>query len=372
METYLLFKSVKNIFDPLHVFNKGKIVDTPAMDTQLRYGIDRTDMAVSTVFNFSKEGGILRLAEKCSGSGDCRKTHLSGRTMCPSYMATRQEHDSTRARANILRQFLTGSEKLNPFDHEEIAGVMDLCLSCKGCKNECPSAVDVSKMKAEFLQHYYNANGVPFRTKMICYYTQINGLASFAPGLYNFFVKKRFSANIIKRMLGFAQERPLPLLSKQTLRCWFKRWARNNTVGSKKKKIFLFADEFTNYTDTELGKKAVLLLDSLGYDVQIPVHTESGRTYLSKGLLYKAQKIAIKNVELLWPVMKKEGIPLIGLEPSAILSFRDEYLDLVPEGLSGKAKYLAENALSIDEFIAGEIANKNILSDQFTDSKRVI
>jgi FAD/FMN-containing dehydrogenase/Fe-S oxidoreductase len=370
-EAYQLFKKVKHIFDPVHVFNAGKIVDTPPMDTQLRYNTVTNAPATDTIFNFSKDGGLLSLTERCSGSGDCRKTHLSGGTMCPSYMATRQERDTTRARANILRQFLSNSEKPNPFDHEEIKGIMDLCLSCKGCKTECPSAVDVSKMKAEFLQHYYKANGVPFKTKMIGNFTRINELASLAPGLYNFFLKNRVASGVIRNMLGFAPERSLPFLNEQTLRNWFKKWEKKNAWNNRKKKVLLFADEFTNYTDLEIGKKAVLLLAALGYGVQIPNHLESGRTYLSKGLLFKAQKIAVRNVELLWPFMK-DGVPLIGLEPSAILSFRDEYLDLVPDSLLEKAKYLAKNSFYIDEFIAAEIDYNDISRDQFTQIKRVI
>src|SRR5690606_10372894 len=150
-----LLQRVKNIFDAKGVFNAQKIVDTPPMDTHLRYD-QPTEQgnAVETYFDFSADQSILRLAEKCSGSGDCRKTEISGGTMCPSFMATRDEKDTTRARANMLRQFLTHSTQANRFDHDEIKEVMDLCLSCKGCKTECPSSVDVAKMKAEFLQHY--------------------------------------------------------------------------------------------------------------------------------------------------------------------------------------------------------------------------
>ena len=248
---------------------------------------------------------------------------------------------------------------------------MDLCISCKGCKTECPSAVDVAKMKAEFLQHYYDAHGVPFRTKMVGSFTRINQLASLAPGIYNFFVENKATSRWIKNMLGFAPERSLPLLHRQTLRNWFKHWKKNNSSTGNKKEVLVFADEFTNYNDVEMGQKAVMLLTALGYDVQLPDHVESGRTYLSKGLLRKAREIAIKNVELLWPVMQ-DGTPLLGLEPSAILSFRDEYPDLMPDSLLEKSKFVSANSFYIDEFIAAEMMNNNIRVDQFTQQKKNI
>src|SRR5690606_31859320 len=180
---------------------------TPPMDRFLRYERETSSIQIDTVFDFSRQENILRLSEKCSGSGDCRKTHISGGTMCPSYMATREEKDTTRARANILRQFLTTSTKANRFDHPEIKEVMDLCLSCKGCKTECPSGVDVAKMKAEFLQHYYDANGTPFRTWVIANFTKSQQLASYFPKLYNATISSRILSPLVKQVLGFAKNR---------------------------------------------------------------------------------------------------------------------------------------------------------------------
>ena len=177
---------------PLSIFNANKITNTPPMNEFLRYEAGKKTPQIKTYFDFSNQEGILRLAEKCSGSGDCRKTEVTGGTMCPSYMATRNEKDSTRARANILRHFLTNSTQENRFDHQEIKDVMDLCLSCKGCKSECPSKVDVGKMKAEFLQHYYEKHGVPFRTWVIGNFTKSQALASNMPSIYNFLVKNTF------------------------------------------------------------------------------------------------------------------------------------------------------------------------------------
>src|SRR5690606_27224893 len=237
----------------------------------------------NTVFKCNQAGGVLRAAELCNGSGDCRKTHLTGGTMCPSYMVTRHERDTTRARANAIREFLTRSPKANRFDHKEIKEVMDLCLSCKGCKSECPSSVDVAKMKAEFLQHYYDANGIPFRTRLIGNFTKSQQLASLFPSLYNTVINNPVTAKLIKKAIGFAPERSLPQIGTTTLSAWKKRWDREkNPKKTPLKKVYLFCDEFTNYNDVEIGKTAIKLLDALGYEIIIPKHLESGRTYLSK------------------------------------------------------------------------------------------
>lgn len=370
-EVYDLFKNIKTIFDPHNIFNAQKITHTPPMDAFLRYETDKKVPSVKTYFDFSNQEGILKMAEKCSGSGDCRKTEVTGGTMCPSYMATRNERDTTRARANILRQFLTNSTQSNPFNHEEIKEVMDLCLSCKGCKSECPSKVDIGKMKAEFLQHYYKENGVPFRTRMIGNFTKSQALASIFPSGYNFLIKNKVLSPIIKSTLGFAKERSLPEVGSMTLKKWFKKYQnRGLNTRMNNGKIYLFCDEFTNYNDVELGKKAVLLLNKLGYEVLMPEHLESGRTYLSKGLVIDAQKIAVKNVEILSNT--DENIPILGIEPSAILTLRDEYLELVPQDLLKTAQKIANRTLLIDEFLAKEIALRKIPKTAFKSDKRKI
>ncbi|HQD11238.1 MAG TPA: FAD-linked oxidase C-terminal domain-containing protein, partial [Flavihumibacter sp.] len=202
-KNYQLLKKIKQVWDPLHIFNPGKIVDTPSMNTMLRYEPGQKTPAFNTIFRYHNQD-VLQHAEQCNGSGDCRKTALSGGTMCPSFMATRNEKDTTRARANILREFLTRSDKPNRFDHKEIYEVMDLCLSCKGCKSECPSNVDMAKLKAEFLQHYYDANGVPLRSKLIAHFTLTARLGALAPTLYNFFVGNKLTGSLIKKLSGFA------------------------------------------------------------------------------------------------------------------------------------------------------------------------
>jgi FAD/FMN-containing dehydrogenase/Fe-S oxidoreductase len=371
-KNYELFKSIKQAWDPDHIFNPNKIVDTPPMNTHLRYTPGQKTPAFNTVFRFHNQD-ILQHAEQCNGTGECRKTHLSGGTMCPSYMATKNEKDTTRARANILREFLTNSTKVNRFDHEEIHEVMDLCLSCKGCKSECPSSVDVAKLKAEFLQQYYDANGVPFRAKLIANFNRAAKLGSIAPGIYNWLVTAPAVSNMIKRFSGFATKRSMPTLYKTSLRKWFEKRKKdpNGDGQTKIGKVYLFCDEFTNFNDTEIGIKAVLLLEKLGYEVMMPQHEESGRAWMSKGLLRQAKKIANKNVSIFSKIITQET-PLIGIEPSAILAFRDEYIDLADDQNLDKAKKLSKNVFIIDEFIAREIERGNINKSSFTTAKRHI
>ena len=366
-KVYSLLQEVKDIFDPKGIFNANKIVNTPPMDTSLRYDKVVDGREIKTYFDFTKDESILRLAEKCSGSGDCRKTEITGGTMCPSFMATRNEKDTTRARANMLRQFLTNSTQQNRFNHEEIKEVMDLCLSCKGCKTECPSSVDVAKMKAEFLQHYYDANGAPFRAKLIANFTKSQQLGSLVAPVYNFFAKNKFTSGLIKQVVGFAPDRSLPEVSGTTLRSWAKRQQPKNLA----RQVYLFCDEFTDYNDTEIGKTAYKLLTALGYEVLIPPHKESGRTYLSKGFVKEAKKLAQQNVTLLEGLITDET-PLLGIEPSAIITFRDEYLTLVDKDQLEAAHDIARNALMIDEFLVAEMEKGKIHAEQFTaESKHI-
>ena len=371
-KNYQLVKKVKQSWDPQNIFNPNKIVDTPPMDTSLRYQAGQKTKQFDTVFSFDEHQGIVRAAEQCNGSGDCRKSELSGGTMCPSFMATKNEKHTTRARANILREVLTHSDKLNAFDSEEVKEVMDLCLSCKGCKKECPSNVDVAKLKAEFLQQYYKANGVPFRSKMIANVTVTNKLGSIFPGVYNWFAGNALTGNLIKGMMGFAKERPIPPLSKTTLSSWFAKNKPTNFGEKPSKqlgKVIFFNDEFTNYLDVEQGITAIKLLTALGFEVDMPKVVDSGRTFLSKGLVEQAKKMAAKNVKILGPIVS-ESVPLVGIEPSAILAFRDEYPDLLHEDID--AKLLAKNTYFIDELISDHIVKGNITAEQFTQEEQLI
>ena len=371
---YGLLKEVKKVWDPQSIFNPGKIVDAPSMNDSLRYWPNQEVPVFDTIFDWSETDGVIRAAELCNGSGDCRKSHLMGGTMCPSFMATRNEKDTTRARANMLREMLQNSNKPNRFNHEEIKEVMELCISCKGCKAECPSNVDVAKLKAEWQQHYYDANGVPARTRLIANFNKSNTLASMAPFAYNAFTGKHALGKLMRKAMGFAAERSLPKLHSTTWRKWFTKNAPalNASInGNRRGKVMLFCDEFTNFNDVPIGQTLCRLLSKLGYELLMPEHDESGRTWLSKGLLRDAQQIAQRNIDQLAPQLQ-EGVYLIGIEPSAILTLRDEYLSLCRPDQKEAAQKLAEATLLVDEFLAKELDAGRLAAALFTKEKRTI
>jgi len=357
-KNYALLKRIKQTWDPNNIFNPGKIVEALPMDKMLRYKQDIKLPEIDSIFNFEDTGGVLRTAEKCNGSGDCRKLSFAGGTMCPSYRATRNEKDTTRGRANVLREFLTQNTKSNPFNHPEIKTAMDLCLSCKGCKFECPSNVDMATLKAEFLYQYYKSNPIPLRSKLIANNAKLNSLASHFSSFHNVLIKQPW----FKSLLGIAKKRSLPKLEKQTFRNWFKKYNQDN----QPRKVYLFCDEYTNYYDVEIGKKTVLLLNTLGYEVLLKKHPESGRAYISKGFLDHAKKIAEQNVSIFKELVSND-IPLLGIEPSTILSFRDEYPNLVDPKDKPRALGLSKHVFLIDEFISNEIDKGNIDASQFSD-----
>lgn len=364
-----LFKKIKSLFDPHNIFNPGKIVNPPPMDEFLRYKPDRQEPEIPTLMDFSDDGGILKAAEKCNGVGACRKSAEAGGTMCPSYRATKNEKDSTRARANALREFLTNSEKPNKFDHEELKEVLDLCISCKGCKTECPSNVDMAVYKAEFTYQYQKVHGASLRSKVLAKNHKFNELGAIFPSLTNFFFTNKVTSGIIKSVLGIAEERSLPTITKKSLRKRLKSGEFNLTPKHKIKSVYLFIDEFTEHLDTEIGADAIQLLVGLGYEVKIVDHEESGRSYISKGFLDEAKELANKNIDTFKTIVS-ESCPLVGIEPSSILSFRDEYLRLANHRKD--AETLAKNVFLIDEFLAEEIKQGNLKSSQFTEAEKVV
>jgi Fe-S oxidoreductase len=284
-------------------------------------------------------------------------------------MATRREHDTTRARANILRHFYTNQQKPSADDYAAVKDVLDLCLSCKACKAECPSSVDMTRMKAEFTQQQYHESGVPIRARLVGNFTRLMTLASKIPWAYNAIYDAPALRRLANQAVGFHPDRTMPSLAKTTLRQWFR--SRPNAPHKPRPEtrvpntVLLFADEFTNFNDVEVGQKAIQLLERLGYTVEIPDHVESGRTYLSKGLVDEAKRLAIRNVTRLNNLVT-DDTPLIGLEPSAILTFRDEYPDLVPPDLKAAAQKIASNTFLFEEWIAREIDAKRISADEFT------
>ncbi|MDD3722815.1 MAG: FAD-linked oxidase C-terminal domain-containing protein [Lutibacter sp.] len=365
-KNYELLKRIKKAFDPNNIFNKGKIVDAFSMDESLRYEIDREEPEIETIMDFSDSLGILRAAEKCNGSGDCRKLPSAGGSMCPSYRATRNEKDTTRARANALREFLTNSKEENKFNHKELYDVFDLCLSCKACASECPSNVDVAILKAEFLYQYYKENKIPFRTKLFANNVKYNKLGSLAPTFTNLILNTK----ITKKLMGIATERSIPKLAKTTVFKWYlKNKKRLLNQPNKFGEIYLFVDEFTNYYDANIGIDTIELLTKLGYKVNITKHEESGRGFISKGLLEEAKEKANFNVNFFKELISKET-PLVGIEPSAILTFRDEYLRLTDDELA--AKNISENTFTIEEFIKQEIEKNNITAQSFTEDNKIL
>jgi len=365
---YSLLKQVKECWDPEYILNPGKIINTPPMNAFLRHEPGTPTAVIETLYDFSSSDGIIRAAERCNGSGDCRKSARIGGIMCPTYMATGEEDKTTRARANVVREFLKIDD---PWDHREIYEVLDHCIGCKGCKSECPSNVDMAKLKSEYLQHWYDRHGIPLRTRIIAYISVFNWLGSFLPFVYNFFLGNKFTSGIIKKFTGFAVNRSIPLLYRTTLRKWVKSNLDKINPNSPGSTVCLFIDEFTDYNDTEIGIATIKLLTSLNYKVITADHTVSARTFLSKGLVRTARKKVRQNIDYL-KLKIGEDLPLIGIEPSAILGFRDEYPELARNDQKLAAGKIAANSFMVDEFITRELKAGRIDRNLFTEESGTI
>lgn len=380
-EVYDMMCELKHTWDPDGVFNVGKIVETPRMDEGLRfdveqrYAIEDTD----TYFNWraafdackvegasgvrSQAHALMCSIEQCNGAGDCRKSNLIGGTLCPAYKVSHDETMTTRARANILREVLTRGTP-SVWRDKDIRHVIESCIACKGCRGECPSSVDMTRIRAEVLQHIYDTEGTPRRSWLVARMTWMEGIGAIVPDIYNWFATNRFTSSLIKRFVGFAAERHIPTLCRRSMRQLVKIERRKHTFSPDARKVYLFADEFTNRQEAELGLCFARLLLRLGYDVAVPRHIESGRAAISKGCLKRAKRIAERNVTLLANTVH-EGAPLVGIEPSCILSFRDEYPDLVPSAMRQWAMELGRNCLLFDEFLLREVEQGRIQKDQF-------
>ena len=381
-DTYELMQQVKRCWDPDGLFNLHKIVDTLPMDSMLRFenfGDKRETRDLKpkkTYFNWkaafdectapgatgarTQTHALICTIEQCNGAGDCRKTNIIGGTMCPAYKVSGDELKTTRARANVLREVLTrgGDENL-------IKEVLDSCLACKGCKSECPSNVDMTSLRAELLQHYYDKHGTPLRTWLVARMAQIERIGFLVRPLYNAFASWSLTSCIIKKTVRFSVKRQLPTLSRYSMRQLVNKENLKSACSDiRPRKVFLFADEFTDLQEADLGLTFARLLMQLGYQVEIPRHVESGRAAISKGCLKLAKKIAEKNVGLLADIITDDS-PLVGIEPSCILSFRDEYPDLVSPENRAKARKLGQRCLLYDEFLLREIEAGNISSNAF-------
>lgn len=384
-EVYDLMKELKTLWDKNNVFNKGKIIDTPQMNTYLRYSSQLENKRkwswnpsklnkFKTYYDFTDQKGLLSAVEQCNGSADCRKSESFLGTMCPSYRATKDEHYTPRARANALREYYTNPQKNNPFDNKLLYWILDNCLSCKGCKSECPSNVDIAKLKSEFLQHYYDVNGTPLRILLMNYLTTFQRIGSSFPKIYNFFITNAYTSSLIKKLMKFSPKRNLPTLNDKTLRQEAKKIFLNSKSQSNfKKKVYFFSDEFTNYQDSKIGNDALCLLISLGYDIELAPIRESGRIAISKGMAKRAKRLANHNIKKLRGLIKEET-PLIGIEPSTILSFRDEYPSLLKTRYKGdkETELVLNNSFLFDEFISQEIDKGNISSSDFSSEKKKI
>ncbi|MDO9261933.1 MAG: FAD-linked oxidase C-terminal domain-containing protein [Flavobacteriaceae bacterium] len=364
-KNYQLLQKIKATFDPDGILNPQKIVNAPPMDENLRFEADRIEPEIPTLLDFSDSLGILRAAEKCNGAGDCRKLTSAGGTMCPSYRATRNEKDTTRARANALREFLTTSEKQNKFNQKELYDVLELCISCKACASECPSNVDMATLKAEFLYQYQQKNGTSLRTKLFAYNAELNKIGSIFPLMSNFILNRKW----VKNLLGIASKRTIPALNSFTFSNWHQKNKNNYLIKYPIKTLYLFCDEYTNFYDVQTGIDCFILLSKLNYQVKMIHHPESGRSFISKGFIRQAKKVADANINI-FKNLVSENIPLIGIEPSAILGFRDEYIRLADD--KNAAKYVSKYAFTIEEFFKNEIDLGNIQSDLFTDEHHEI
>jgi FAD/FMN-containing dehydrogenase/Fe-S oxidoreductase len=346
-EVYQCMRELKAAFDPDNRLNPGKIVDCPPMTENLRFGADYATANVRTYLDFSREGGLAAAIEMCNGAGVCRKTGAG--TMCPSFMATRDEQDSTRGRANALRAALAGRGlELRHFTDSRTKDVLDLCLSCKACKTECPSSVDMAKIKTEFLAHYFAEHGTPLRTRLLGNFASLIKLGSMVRPLANLGMRGPL-AGIGKRVIGVHPARELAPIAGQTFEEWFETHPTRTPPGSRGLAVY-YHDTFTNYQYPEMGKAAVTLLEAAGYSVVVvPQRACCGRPAYSKGLVEQARRLARQNVAALAPYAR-QGIPIVGTEPSCVLTLRDEYLDLLPD--DPVVVDLAANSYMIDEFLA--------------------
>ncbi|MBQ1408255.1 MAG: FAD-binding protein [Bacteroidales bacterium] len=392
-EAYELMRAVKHCWDPEGLLNRHKIVDTLPMDSMLRFESNTNARRRSTpcYFNWkavfdecdapgatgarSQSHALICSVEQCNGSGDCRKSNYMGGTMCPAYKVSGDETMTTRTRANVIREVLTRNAHVQSStgasdpvggpgtDGDQlIKEVLDSCLACKGCRGECPSEVDMTRIRAELLQQYYDRHHTPRRSWMVARMATIEQLGRIVRPLYNLAASWKPSATMIKKFVSFAPERSIPPLSKKTMRRLVLK--HSNTQTFKHSRVYLFADEFTNQQEAELGLAFARLLMGLGYEVVIPRHGESGRAAISKGCLKLAKRLANRNVRLLKDIVT-EDMPLVGIEPSCILSFRDEYPDLVESELRDEAKRLGKNCLLYDEFLLREIKAGRISCDSF-------
>jgi FAD/FMN-containing dehydrogenase/Fe-S oxidoreductase len=345
------FGRIKSTFDPQNIFNPGKIVNPLSMTDNLRW-LPVEEIAphgkashADTSLDFSTHGGMLGLADMCSGVGQCRQKLVG--VMCPSYIATLDERHTTRARANALRLALDRPGLLNGLEDPALEQAMDLCISCKACKAECPTGVDMAKLKAEWQHQVYKSRRAPLRSRLISRSADFCEAASHWPGLANLFSQSPMVRSLLDRTLGIDARIPLPKFAMQTFRAWF---AQHRSPGSDSKVVY-FVDTWTNHFAPQVGIALVRVLEKLGHEVIVAPNVCCGRPAISKGLLDEAKRLAERNVTIL-TAYAEAGLPIIGTEPSCILTFIDEFPQLVR---SPAARKIAQAAMLVDTFLAREI-----------------
>lgn len=354
-----LLQRVKKIWDPDNRFNPGKITNPKPIDSDLRFSPAYKTPAVPTTFKWRNAGGFAGAVELCNGAGVCRKLAASGGTMCPSYHATRDEKESTRGRANLFRQLFSGKQQ-EAFQSEELKEALELCLSCKACKSECPANVDMAKMKAEFTHGWHKANGITLSESFFGRPENLYPLASLFSGISNKVLRSPWIKSQLEKWIGIDPRRMLPSFASQTFESWYRNH-RNELSRKEGKKVVLLVDLFTNYHEPETAIAAAQFLSYLGYDLIFPGVRPTGRPQLSKGLLDDLSAICSSNIRWLSPYAN-EGIPIVGLEPSEILTLRDEYLDLCETSDLADALKISEQTFLWEEFITTELASSGTQS----------
>ena len=363
-EIYQAFRQVKAVFDPDNIMNPGKVVEAPEPTENLRWGADYHTIDINTHLDFSREGGFARAIEQCNGMGVCRKRDVG--TMCPSYHATLDEEHSTRGRANALRAALSGTLPPGEFTSKRMYDVLDLCLECKGCKRECPTNVDMAKIKYEFLAHYYAEHGTPLRARMFAGIGKLNKWGSrFAP-LANLTMRLKPVKWALDRFVGIDARRAMPPFVDENFETWFEK-RKPMASGTGKSKAVLFHDCFMTYNYPEVGKAATEVLEKAGFEVVLAERTCCGRPMISKGLIEDARQAAEHNVRVLKPYVE-QGIPVLGCEPSCLLTLRDDYLDLVK---GPDVEMVAANARLVDEFLV-ELERSGKLELRFNDDSKTV
>ncbi len=364
-EIYQTFRKVKALFDPHNIMNPGKVVEAPEPTENLRWGAGYRTIDVNTHLDFSREGGFARAIEQCNGMGVCRKRDVG--TMCPSYHATLEEEHSTRGRANALRAALSGTLPPGEFTSKRMYDVLDLCLECKGCKRECPTNVDMAKIKYEFLAHYYAEHGTPLRARMFAGISKLNKWGSRLAPLSNLTMQLKPVKWALDRFVGIDARRAMPPFAGEDFESWFTR-RKARTTSSGLSKVVLFHDCFMSYNYPDVGKAATELLEKAGFEVVLADRTCCGRPMISKGLIEDARRAAQHNVSVLTPYVE-QGIPVLGCEPSCLLTLRDDYLDLVK---GPDVEKVAANARMVEEFLV-ELQRSGKLALRFKeDSKAVL